>query len=120
MIPLKDPTSDMAVICRKGCKSVRHYREQKERKKAHETVNQLAGTQMGNILGVKQKSDREDVEEEGATSGVDYKKSTQFAEHMNEKSEAASEFAKTHTMRQQREFLPVYAIKEEVSRFLYE
>ncbi len=29
VIPLKDPTSDMAVICRKGCKSVRHYREQK-------------------------------------------------------------------------------------------
>lgn len=112
VIPLKDPTSDMAVICRKGCKSVRHYREQKERKKAHETVNQLAGTQMGNLLGVKQISDKETIDEE--SGGVDYKKSAQFADHMTEKSEAASDFAKTHTLRQQREFLPVYAIKEEL------
>ena len=112
VIPLKDPTSDMAVVCRKGCKSVRFYREQKERKQAHEKVNQLAGTRMGNILGVENKSDKEVVNEEDM---VDYKKNTQFADHMNEKSEAVSDFARANTMKQQREFLPVFAIKEEVN-----
>ncbi len=69
---------------------------------------------MGNLLGVKQKSDRETVDVEEGGAGVDYKKSAQFADHMGEKSEAASDFARTHTMRQQREFLPVYAVKEEM------
>ena len=110
VIPLKDPTSDMAIVCRKGCKSVRFYRDQKERKQAHDKVNKLAGTKLGNILGVKQVKEAADTEED-----VDYKKSAQFADHMNEKTEAASDFAKVHTMRQQREFLPVYAIKEEVN-----
>lgn len=113
VIPLKDPTSDMAIVCRKGCKSVKHYREQKERKQAHEKVNQLAGTKMGNILGIEQKSDREVDNGEG--DSIDYKKSAQFADHMGDKSEAASDFAKHNTMKQQREFLPVYAIKEEVN-----
>ena len=111
VIPLKDPTSDMAVVCRKGCKSVRHYRELKERKQAHEKVNQLAGTKMGDILGIKEVSDKEAESEEL----IDYKKSAQFADHMGEKSEAASDFSKANTIKQQREFLPVYAVKEEVT-----
>ena len=71
VIPLKDPTSDMAIICRKGCMSVRRYREQKERQKANEKVNQLAGTKLGNLLGVKDTSDKEKVTEEDS---IDYKK----------------------------------------------
>ncbi len=38
VIPLKDPTSDMAIVCRKGCQSVRRYREQKERQQAAHKV----------------------------------------------------------------------------------
>lgn len=33
VIPVKDPTSDMAIISRKGSQLVRRHREQKERKK---------------------------------------------------------------------------------------
>lgn len=33
VIPVKDPTSDMAIISRKGSQLVRKHREQKERKK---------------------------------------------------------------------------------------
>jgi pre-mRNA-splicing factor ATP-dependent RNA helicase DHX38/PRP16 len=71
VIPLKDPTSDMAIICRKGCMSVRRYREQKERQQANEKVNKLAGTKLGNLLGVKNTSDKEKVTEEDS---IDYKK----------------------------------------------
>ena len=110
VIPLKDPTSDMAIVCRKGCKSVRFYREQKERQQAAEKVNQLAGTKLGNILGIEKKSDKETVNEEDS---IDYKKDQQCADHLAGKSEAVSDFAKKNTMKQQREFLPVYAVKEE-------
>jgi pre-mRNA-splicing factor ATP-dependent RNA helicase DHX38/PRP16 len=38
VIPLKDPTSDMAIISRKGCACVRRFRENKERVQANEKV----------------------------------------------------------------------------------
>ena len=117
VVPLKDPTSDMAIICRKGCQSVRRYREQKERQQAAEKVNKLAGTKLGNILGVKNQSDKEKVTEEDS---VDYKKSQQFADHMGDKSQAVSDFAVRNTMKQQREFLPVFAIKEELLKIIRE
>lgn len=56
---LQDPTSDMAVFSRKGSMLVRRYREEKERKKAQAKHWELAGTKMGNILGIKSKEDGE-------------------------------------------------------------
>jgi pre-mRNA-splicing factor ATP-dependent RNA helicase DHX38/PRP16 len=112
VIPLKDPTSDMAIVSRKGCMSVRRYREQKERLQAAEKVNQLAGTKMGNILGIENKSDKEKVTEEDS---VDYKKNQQFADHMITKTDAISDFARENTLKEQRQFLPVFAVKQEVT-----
>lgn len=117
VIPVKDATSDMAIVARKGCQSVRRYREQKERQQAAEKVNQLAGTKLGNILGIEKKSDKEKVTEEDS---IDYKKSQQFAELMSDKTEAVSDFAKRNTLKEQRQFLPVYAVKEELLKIIRE
>ena len=57
MLPLQDPTSDLAVLSRKGSLLVRRYREEKERKKAQEKHWELAGTRLGTILGIKKKED---------------------------------------------------------------
>ena len=58
---LQDNTCDMAVVARNGSLLVRKFREQKERKKAQHKDWELAGTNMGNILGIKKKDDREVV-----------------------------------------------------------
>jgi hypothetical protein len=47
----------------------------------------------------------EDVNEDGE---VNYKKGAQFGDHMKGKSEAQSEFARTKTIKQQRESLPIF------------
>ena len=60
---LKDPTSDLAVLSRKGSLLVRRHREEKERKKAQQKNLELAGTKLGNLLGIK-------VKEEEKVSGV--------------------------------------------------
>jgi pre-mRNA-splicing factor ATP-dependent RNA helicase DHX38/PRP16 len=117
VIPLKDPTSDMAIVCRKGCQSVRRFREQKERQQVHEKVNKLAGTRLGSLLGIHEKSDKEEA---GEDESVDYKKSQQFADLMSEKNEAVSDFAKRNTIKQQRQFLPVYAVREELLKIIRE
>jgi len=118
VIPIKDPTSDMAIICRKGCLSVRKWREKKERLQSAEKSWQLAGTNIGNIMGIKKKDDKETKLEQ--ESDVDYKKSQQFADHLQGKTEAVSDFAKQHTMKEQREFLPVYAVREELLKIVRE
>ena len=55
---LQDPTSDMAIIARKGSAVVRKQREQKERKKSQMKHWELAGTKLGNIMGIKKEDDR--------------------------------------------------------------
>ena len=50
----------MAIISRKGCLAVRRYREEKERKKAQHKDWELAGTKLGNLLGVEKKKNEVD------------------------------------------------------------
>jgi pre-mRNA-splicing factor ATP-dependent RNA helicase DHX38/PRP16 len=45
-------------LSRKGSQLVRRYREEKERKKAQNKHWELAGTKLGNILGVKAKEEQ--------------------------------------------------------------
>jgi len=47
----------MAQVARKGSAVVRHEREQKERKKAQKKHWELAGTRMGDIMGVEKKDE---------------------------------------------------------------
>ena len=55
----QDGSSDMAIISRKGCLAVRRFREEKERKKAQHKDWELAGTKLGNLLGVEKKPEVE-------------------------------------------------------------
>ena len=56
-------TSDLAVLSRKGSQLVKRHRVEKERKKAQQKHWELAGTKLGNLLGIKAKH------EEGKVSG---------------------------------------------------
>ena len=44
----------------------------------------------------------------------DYKDNQKFAEHMKDKSEASSEFATKKSLKEQKQYLPIFAIREEV------
>lgn len=52
VLPLRDPTSDMAVIARNGSQLVREVREKKEKNKSRQRFWELAGSKMGKITGV--------------------------------------------------------------------
>lgn len=114
VIPVKDVTSDLAVLSRKGSQLVKRHRVEKERKKAQQKHWELAGTKLGNLLGIKTKDEEgKDIEskEDGST---DYKSGQKFADHIKGDSEAVSSFAKNRTMKQQREFLPIFAVREQL------
>ena len=50
-------TSDLAILSRKGSQLVKHHRLEKERTKGMKKHWELAGTKIGNVLGIKAKED---------------------------------------------------------------
>uniref|UniRef100_A0A8C7KM46 Pre-mRNA-splicing factor ATP-dependent RNA helicase PRP16 n=1 Tax=Oncorhynchus kisutch TaxID=8019 RepID=A0A8C7KM46_ONCKI len=116
VIPVKDATSDMAIISRKGSQLVRKHREQKERKKAQQKHWELAGTKLGDIMGIKKTEDGDSSggKPVGEDGRVDYRTDQKFADHMKDKSEASSEFAKKKTLLEQRQYLPIFAVRQQL------
>ena len=106
----------MAMVARKGSALVRAFREQKERKKAQKKHWEIAGTTIGNIMGVQKKEEKDD--RVNADDETDYKTDQKFADHMQEATQATSEFAKKKTILQQRRYLPVFAVRQEVHLFI--
>jgi len=109
--PVKDPTADFAILAKKGSQLLREVREQRERSKSQKKFWDIAGSKMGDVLGVKKEESEEDIKSNQTLSedgNVDYRASSQYATHMQSKSEPVSDFAKRNTIAQQRESLPIY------------
>ncbi|KAI9887059.1 MAG: DEAH-box RNA helicase prp16 [Watsoniomyces obsoletus] len=114
---VRDPQSDMAVFSRKGSRVVKEKRQQKERQKHAQEATNMAGTALGNLMGVK--------EDEGDSAAPvaadeDNKKGggkNKFADHLK-KNEGQSAFSKSKTLREQREYLPAFAVREELLRVI--
>lgn len=108
-----DPQSDIAVRSRKGSLLVKERRERKEREKAAAKAASMEGTALGNLTGVKDMEKVQDLEEDGG--GQDSK----FASHLK-RSAGSSSFSRSKTLAQQREYLPAFAVREELLRVIRE
>ena len=91
---VRDPQSDMAVFSRKGSKIIKEKRQQRERQKQAQEATNMAGTTLGNLMGVKEDegdSAAPGPEEEGGKGG------SKFAVHMK-KNQGQSAFSKSKTV----------------------
>ena len=61
-----------------------------------------------------------DKDEHSNERKKDFRESSRFAQHMTAKSEASSEFSKSRTLKQQREFLPIHAVRDELMSIIAE
>ncbi|XP_042025035.1 pre-mRNA-splicing factor ATP-dependent RNA helicase DEAH7-like [Salvia splendens] len=121
VMPLKDPTSDMAIISRKGSNLVREIREKQSMNKSRQRFWELAGSNLGNILGVEKTAEQIDADtaEVGEQGEIDFKQDAKFAQHLK-KGEGVSDFAKSKTLAQQRQYLPIFSIREELLQVIRE
>ena len=111
---VRDPQSDMAVFSRKGSKVVKERRQQRERQKQAQEATNIAGTALGNIMGIKE----DDGDSAAPIPGEEEKKGgSKFAEHLKQ-SEGQSAFSRNKTLREQREYLPAFAVREELLRVI--
>ncbi|SCZ94412.1 BZ3500_MvSof-1268-A1-R1_Chr12-2g03882 [Microbotryum saponariae] len=125
--PIRDPTSDLAIFAKKGSLLVVERRQQKEREKAAAKVAQLAGTVLGNLTGVKEKEEepeklptasiakgkqraRHDEDNEDTSANSDSK----FASHLKAAGQGSSAFSRNKSLKQQRQYLPAFASREDL------
>jgi pre-mRNA-splicing factor ATP-dependent RNA helicase DHX38/PRP16 len=112
---VKDPQSDLAVFSRKGSKVVKDKRQQKERQKQAQEATNVAGTNLGNIMGIKE----DDADSAAAAPGEDAKTtSNKFSDHFKKNEGGTSAFSRTKTLKEQREYLPAFAVREELMRVI--
>ncbi|KAI8940206.1 DEAH-box RNA helicase prp16 [Plenodomus lindquistii] len=111
---VRDPQSDMAVFSRRGSRVVKEKRQQKERQKHAQEATSAKGTTLGNIMGVK-----EDDADSAAPMPEEEEKQggSKFAQHLS-KQEGASAFSKSKTLREQRQYLPAFAVREDLLRVI--
>lgn len=128
--PIKDPTSDMAVISRKGSLLVKSMREKRERQRQFKSLSG-AGTHLGVIMGVEDvdssKLANSDVSLESKINDKssdlpsnDGAKLPETFKNSMKESHASSVFSQTKSIRQQREFLPAFACRQDLLRLLRE
>jgi len=111
---VKDSQSDMAVFSRKGSRVVRERRQMKERQKQAQEAVKVAGTALGNLLGMR--------EDEGDSAApvpeeAERKGGSKFAEHLKS-SDGQSAFSRSKTLQEQRQYLPAFAVREDLLRVI--
>lgn len=126
---VKDNSSDFCKMAREGSVTLQRLRQEKDKAQFRQKFWELGGTKMGNAIGVKKEEPTPEPDsqqssapaEENADGEVDYKKSSGYASHVSKhKQEAVSEFAKSKSIRQQREFLPIFSVRDELLNVIRE
>lgn len=115
---VKNPSSDMAILARKGSMIVKAVRDRNERNRMRDKFWDISGTQMGNAIGLAKKAE-EDTTKYDEQGNVDYKADSQYAKAMKN-FEAVSDFARSKTIKEQREYLPVFSVRDELMNFIRE
>lgn len=115
---VKDPTSDMAIVSKKGSSILKFFREKNDRSKMRERFWELAGSKLGKLLKIEKKEEDVDTAIMTNEGEVDYKKNSQYATALSKKSEGVSDFARFKTLKQQREYLPIFGVRSELMQIL--
>lgn len=124
---VKDASSDFAKMAREGSATLRFLRANKDKTSHRQKFWELGGSKMGNAMGIKKEESQSGENGTDCTDEngeIDYKKSSGFAQHVKKKGDegnaAVSNFAKTKTIREQREYLPVFSVREELLNVIRE
>ncbi|GJY64314.1 pre-mRNA-splicing factor ATP-dependent RNA helicase DEAH7 [Tanacetum coccineum] len=119
IMPLKDPTSDMAIISRKGSNLVRDVHEKQSMNKSRQRFWELAGSKLGNILGVEKSAEQRDIDCRTLTA-VYVCGWIRYVGNDPSTLSAVSDFAKSKSLSQQRQYLPRFSIRDELLQVIRE
>lgn len=109
----KDPTSDMALLAKNGSAILKRFRDNKESMKSNERFWDISKSNLGKVMGLdkpENKSQNGQFEEEDSDSKSSY------LENLNKlkSTKGSSDFSKSKSIKEQREYLPVYSVRNEL------
>lgn len=105
---VRDPQSDMAVFAKKGSALVRERRMRREQQKHARDATNIAGTALGNVLGVTEEEDDDNA------AGAPSRYSDTAQKEENDNAAGQSDFSRKKTLREQRQFLPAFAVRRDL------
>ena len=119
----KDPTSDMALLAKNGSGILKRIRENSDRSKIKERFWELSGkNRLGKVLGMRDpsKSKKRSKTTYSDDSDGEENSKTSYLDHLNKmkSSKGASDFSKSKTLKQQREYLPVFSVRKELTTLI--
>lgn len=108
---VKDPLSDMAILAKKGSTVVKQLRERNERQRAK--TKEEAETERHKQIFEKKAAEKDQNDIKLNQDGqANYKDGAKFSSLLSGKNTAATDFSKNKTLKQQREMLPVYEVRD--------
>ena len=110
----KEPGCDMMVMARKGSGVVRYFRGQQDKAAMRDRFWELQGTDMGAAIGVAGPKG-----EARARTEQEVKTDAMFSTYLKT-AQASSAFARTKSVQEQRESLPVYNVRSSLLSLLRE
>lgn len=119
----KDPTSDMALLAKNGSGILKSIRENSERSKIRERFWELSGkNRLGQVLNMRDHRNANAQSgsfAEGLSDDEDKGKSS-YLDHLRKmkSSKGASDFSKSKSLKQQREYLPVFSVRKELTTLI--
>lgn len=125
VLPLKDPTSDIAQMSRKGSRLITELRESKNRSKEMKVL-EGAGTTLGNIRGVLDEDDSDsdsdfdssDSADSDFADSADSNSNFNSADSNSNSSSLKRESNRKQTLREQRQQLPSFKCKNDLLRLI--
>jgi pre-mRNA-splicing factor ATP-dependent RNA helicase DHX38/PRP16 len=117
---VRDPLSEMAQFSKKGSTLIAQMRERTDKTKMRERFWELAGSKLGDILNIKQRDDETETVALDDEGNFDYRKSNQYADALNKKMEAVSDFSKNKSINEQREYLPVFSVRGQLMQLIHD
>ncbi|KAK8805481.1 hypothetical protein WA158_002137 [Blastocystis sp. Blastoise] len=112
---VRDPTSDFAKIAKQGSETLKRMIIEKEKNKSRDRFWELGGTKMGNLMGLKNTHEENDEKD---TRTDEQLKDSQSMANFFQGDQSSSDFAKHKSIQQQREFLPIYSVRDELVQII--
>jgi pre-mRNA-splicing factor ATP-dependent RNA helicase DHX38/PRP16 len=114
VLPVKDPTSDVAVLSRKGSKILRETKDQKDRLASLKKFWELEGSKMGDLIGVAKKANQDADEDSGSyTTSI----SSSSAGDIRTEAEKKDDWSRIQYIRSR---LPIATCKKELLNLIRE
>ncbi|SPN97200.1 probable pre-mRNA splicing factor ATP-dependent RNA helicase PRP16 [Cephalotrichum gorgonifer] len=117
---IRDPQGHMAVASRKGSKVVKDARQQRERQRQAQQATSMAGTMLGKVMGVKDDDDVDSALPVAAAPQLKGPRGNVDDADKKRMNDGASNFSRSKTLREQREFLPAFSVREDLIRVIRE